>query len=287
MPSTEPLVVAEPRRALTAFGLAVLLAISVASSVFFVYVYWFDWGTQWYGLSMAMALLSLGAALVLIAHRVLPHGTYVEHRDLMPSPAGEQLAFALDFGRDSEIHRRRFLWMGVGGALGAFVLAGLAPIRSLGSRPGAELYHTAWRAGLRAVDEHGRPIRAADIPVGGAVAVFPEGHTSTAQGQAIAFRASPGDTRNAKVKPGPDGIYIYSSVCTHMGCPVTQVLAQSNQLMCPCHQSIFDILEGAKPTFGPAGRALPSLPFRTNANGVIVATGDFDAPVGPSFWTLG
>ena len=89
------------------------------------------------------------------------------------------------------------------------------------------------------------------------------------------------------MKPGPNDIYLYSSLCTHLGCPVTQVMAQTNQLMCPCHQSIFDVLQGAKPTFGPAGRSLPALPFRIDADGVIVATGDFSGPVGPSFWNLG
>ena len=185
MPSTEG---AGRRRAAIHLAVFALLGLSVAGSACFVYVYWFDWATQWYGLSMGVALLSLGAALVVIGHRVLPQGTYVEYREPLVSPPDEQLAFALDFGRDAELHRRRFLWLGVGGALGAFVLAGLAPIRSMGERPGSKLFHTVWRAGMRAVDVNNRPIKAAGIPVGGTVAIFPEHHTDTADAQVVAFR---------------------------------------------------------------------------------------------------
>src|SRR3954447_16702564 len=103
------------RRAVILLGVLALLGISVASSGLFVYAYWFDWGTQWFGVAMAGALLSLGSALLVIAHRVLPQGTYAEHRERMSSPPDEQLAFALDFGRDGTMHRRRFLWVGVGG----------------------------------------------------------------------------------------------------------------------------------------------------------------------------
>ncbi|MDP8968915.1 MAG: Rieske (2Fe-2S) protein, partial [Actinomycetota bacterium] len=79
----------------------------------------------------------------------------------------------------------------------------------------------------------------------------------------------------------------YSKVCTHAGCPVGLYQVQTHQLFCPCHQSAFDVLEGAKPQFGPATRPLPQLPLHIDEEGRLVARGDFPEPVGPGFWSLG
>jgi ubiquinol-cytochrome c reductase iron-sulfur subunit len=59
------------------------------------------------------------------------------------------------------------------------------------------------------------------------------------------------------------------------------------QLLCPCHQSTFNVLEGAKPIFGPAARALPQLPLGVDDAGYLIATDDFSDPVGPGFWDRG
>jgi ubiquinol-cytochrome c reductase iron-sulfur subunit len=267
-------------------GTAFLLAVTVAASVLYIWAYWFHWSNRWLGAGMGIALLALGVALVAIAHRVLPHGTYVEPRPPLASSPTEQLAFELDFTRGSELGRRRFLWYGVAAAFLAFGGAVVAGVRSFGPRPDFHLVRTPWRAGMRVVTDRGDPIVAADVPIGGAVAVFPDGFPDSADGQAILVRVAPGAAAAAKVPPAQDGIYVYSKVCTHMGCPVSQYLAQSNQLMCPCHQSIFDVLDGGRPTFGPAARPLPMLPIRVDGSGHVVAAGDFPAPVGPSFWNL-
>jgi ubiquinol-cytochrome c reductase iron-sulfur subunit len=76
----------------------------------------------------------------------------------------------------------------------------------------------------------------------------------------------------------------YSRVCTHLGCPVGLYEARTNQLVCPCHQSLFDVLDGARPQFGPATRPLPQLPLALDASGYLVAQSDFHEPVGPGFW---
>ena len=83
---------------------------------------------------------------------------------------------------------------------------------------------------------------------------------------------------------GPDGYLVYSKVCTHAGCPVGLYQQETHQLLCPCHQSTFDVLHGAKPVFGPAADALPQLPIRIDPDGSLVARGDFSDPVGPVFW---
>ncbi|HEY5628804.1 MAG TPA: Rieske (2Fe-2S) protein, partial [Candidatus Limnocylindrales bacterium] len=72
----------------------------------------------------------------------------------------------------------------------------------------------------------------------------------------------------------------------HAGCPVGLYRNVEHRLICPCHQSTFDVLSGAQPVFGPASRPLPQLPIRIDADGTVVALGDFSEPVGPAFWNL-
>lgn len=78
--------------------------------------------------------------------------------------------------------------------------------------------------------------------------------------------------------------YAYSKICTHIGCPTSLYEAQTNRILCPCHQSQFDALRYGKPVFGPAARALPQLPITVDDEGYLVAQGNFIEPVGPAFW---
>ena len=55
-------------------------------------------------------------------------------------------------------------------------------------------------------------------------------------------------------------------------------------MLCPCHQSTFDLGHAAKVVFGPAARPLPQLPLAVDDEGYLVAQDDFNEPVGPSFW---
>ncbi|WP_080794031.1 ubiquinol-cytochrome c reductase iron-sulfur subunit [Corynebacterium pacaense] len=78
--------------------------------------------------------------------------------------------------------------------------------------------------------------------------------------------------------------YAYSKICTHIGCPTSLYEAQTNRILCPCHQSQFDALHYGKPVFGPAARALPQLPITVDEEGYLVAEGNFIEPLGPAFW---
>ncbi len=78
--------------------------------------------------------------------------------------------------------------------------------------------------------------------------------------------------------------YAFSKVCTHLGCPTSLYEAQTNRILCPCHQSQFLATEYAKPIFGPATRSLPELPITVDDEGYFVARGDFNEAVGPGFW---
>jgi ubiquinol-cytochrome c reductase iron-sulfur subunit len=82
----------------------------------------------------------------------------------------------------------------------------------------------------------------------------------------------------------PDGLVAYSKLCTHVGCPVGLYQAQEHLLLCPCHQSTFDVLDGARPVFGPATRSLPQLPLEVDEEGYLYAGGDFSGPTGAGFW---
>jgi ubiquinol-cytochrome c reductase iron-sulfur subunit len=106
--------------------------------------------------------------------------------------------------------------------------------------------------------------------------------------QAVLIRVQSGSLQLPadRLAGAPEGYVAYSKICTHAGCAVGLYLARLHQLRCPCHQSTFDVLNGAQPTYGPAARALPQLPIEIDPDGTIRALSDFTAPVGPSFWDL-
>lgn len=83
------------------------------------------------------------------------------------------------------------------------------------------------------------------------------------------------------------GIVAYSKICTHVGCPISLYEQQTHHVLCPCHQSTFDLSDGARVIFGPAGHALPQLRIAVNDEGYLEALGDFEEPVGPAFWERG
>ena len=56
-----------------------------------------------------------------------------------------------------------------------------------------------------------------------------------------------------------DGIVCYSKICTHVGCPISLNEQHTHHLLCPCHQSTFDLADSGKVVFGPAARPLPQL----------------------------
>ncbi len=80
------------------------------------------------------------------------------------------------------------------------------------------------------------------------------------------------------------GILCYSKICTHVGCPISLWEQQTHHLLCPCHQSTFDLGNSGVVVFGPAARALPQLPITVDPDGYLVARSDFTVPVGPSFF---
>jgi ubiquinol-cytochrome c reductase iron-sulfur subunit len=237
-------------------------------------------GALWFA-----ALFSLGWGLVITGHRLLGGEERVEERHVLADPeANADVEDALE--RGEPISRRRLLSGSLVAAVGALAAAAVFPIRSLGPNPGKSLEVTPWRRGRRAVSDDGRRIRADDVPIGSLVTIFPEGHRDAADAPAVLVRV---DEESLELPPGragwtPEGLVAYSKICTHAGCPVGLFEVEPNQLLCPCHQSAFNVLRGAEPVAGPAARALPQLPLRIDDEGFVVADGDFSSPIGPSWW---
>jgi ubiquinol-cytochrome c reductase iron-sulfur subunit len=250
-------------------------------------LYWRGGQPQAEGALLAAAAAGIAVGLITWSHRLLPNAEEEEPRDTMESTERERDAFEADLDRDDVLTRRRLLRRLLIGALVAMGAAFALPLRSLGPRPDpAALDSSPWRAGTRLVTEDGVAVRVADVPSGGLVTVFPEGALDSETGQAVLMRVEPGLLRPLRGRESwtPEGLVAYSKICTHAGCPVGLYEAASHQLLCPCHQSTFDVLDGAKPVFGPAAARLPQLPLSIDADGHVVAAGGFSEPPGPSYW---
>jgi ubiquinol-cytochrome c reductase iron-sulfur subunit len=266
--------------------ITLLLAASMAASVALLGVYVFDiGGAPLEGALLAGALGGVGSAIVVWAVTLMHAPPELEERHSLDSPPPEREAAAEALDIES-ITRRRFLVRLLTGA-GALLAAALAlPAFSLGPQPGRALFESGWRAGARLVGTDGEPIRPGDLVEDAVRTVFPEGAVGRPDSPAMLIRLRPSDLHLPDDRQGMAylGCVAYSKICTHAGCPVGLYRAQDKALICPCHQSTFDVTRGAVPIFGPAARRLPQLGLRVDTEGYLVATDDFDEPVGPSFW---
>lgn len=267
---------------------AIALGSSIVGSVAATIVYATGGAPHLEGMFLGLALGGLGVALILWARFFLPGGGDVQQRGDLTPAVSEELAAEDSLERGvHELGRRRFLVRLAAAAVGALGLAAVFPVRSLGGRPGELLIETPWSDGIRAVDASGAPVMAADVEVGQVMTVYPEGHLDAADAITLLIGLPP-DTD--KPIPGReswsvDGIVAYSKICTHVGCPVGLYEPTTQQLFCPCHQSVFQVSNGARPTGGPATRALPQLPLGVDGDGRIVAKGGFSEAPGPGFWS--
>jgi ubiquinol-cytochrome c reductase iron-sulfur subunit len=270
----------------TELAIAGGFVLAIVSSLGLAVLYALGGQTQLEGLLLFLTLFGLGFGMAGWGKYLMPNGPYVQQREALTSTPEERESFVESFVRTGQVGRRRFLRRLLAGAAGAFGVALLFPIRSLGPNPGSSLNHTDWAAGSRAVDEFGKPVHVDDVQPGGVVTVFPEGHAGDATDQTLLIRASDQDvvTASSRATWGPSGYVAYSKVCTHAGCPVGLYQQATQQLLCPCHQSLFDVLRGAVPVFGPAPRSLPQLPLMIDADGFIRSQRDFEEPIGPAFW---
>jgi ubiquinol-cytochrome c reductase iron-sulfur subunit len=264
--------------------------VSMACAIGLMVTYAMGGQTQVEGILLFGTFGGFGTALVLWQKHLLPHDEHVQERHSFESEPEEQkeLLDTLDSGV-YDITRRKFLTKLGGGAVGAMGLAALFPLKSLGPNPGDKLFHTDWKPGTRLVKENGAYLRPDDLEIGGILTVWPEGHTHEEQNATLLIRVPAGDFKPKKGRESwiVDGNVAYSKICTHVGCPVALYNEVTHELLCPCHQSTFEVLNHAKPVFGPAARPLPQLPLELDSSGYLVAQSDYREPIGPGFWNRG
>ncbi|GAA3338217.1 Rieske 2Fe-2S domain-containing protein [Curtobacterium pusillum] len=253
----------------------------------------------WLGLSIALALLALGLGAVYWSKSLVVDREISELRhstrgtDATRAKAVEAFQLA---DKESGFSRRKLIRNSMIGALAAFPLPGIVLVRDLApaADPNELLRHTMWAKGTRLTkDPTGLPIKASDVTIGSVFHVIPDGMLDKedmleekAKSSVLLMRLDPKDLNPAKGHEnwGYDGIVAYSKICTHVGCPVALYEQQTHHLLCPCHQSTFDVSNNCEVIFGPAARPLPQLPIAIDDDGYLVAQSDFHEPVGPSFW---
>jgi ubiquinol-cytochrome c reductase iron-sulfur subunit len=255
--------------------------------------YWVNAKPWILGATMGVGLFFLGVGLVAWGKYLMPRGPFVESRHPLANSEADRDAFAAAIvERGGGVVKRRKMLAGLlGGGLGVFSIVAIFPLlRSLGPLPKGTLFHTDWRKGSYAVDQTGRRVNAGELTVGSIITVFPEGTQNTDRGQAVdqtvLIRISDEDfvTQKGRESWGPKGYVAYSKMCTHLGCPVGLYEQELQVLVCPCHQSMFDVTNGAIPEFGPAPRPLPQLPLYIDSAGYIRSQSDYHQAVGPGFW---
>jgi ubiquinol-cytochrome c reductase iron-sulfur subunit len=262
--------------------------LTLLASIGLAWVYVAGGQPQVEGVLWAVALLGLGFGFIMWGRDLLPNQEIIASRGgHAVSDEGWRNSVAESLSRGIEpMARRPFLFKMLGAVGGAFGLAALFPLASLGPRPHKDLYYTKWGPGVRLTTEDGRPIRPGDLAVNGIMTVFPNGNIDDALSPSLLINIG-----NAPFKVPPDrvgwtvgSLVAFSKICTHAGCPASLYNTVTHQLVCPCHQSTFDVLQDCNPVFGPASRSLPQLPLAVDSDGYLVSQSDYHGPVGPGFW---
>jgi ubiquinol-cytochrome c reductase iron-sulfur subunit len=249
------------------------------------------------GLGMAISLFFIGLGAIHWAKTLMPDTEVVAQRHEFRSPDSDRKEFveAVKSGAAaSGLGRRSLIKRSLGAALGLSALSPLLLLRDLGPLPGKELEKTSWKSGTYLVTDPGnRRIKASDLEVGAVAQVLPEitdpEHrklSDIAKDAVLLIRLRPQEfnLEADRLAMTHDGIIAFSKICSHMGCAVALYEQQTKHLLCPCHQSTFDVTRAAKVIFGPSARPLPQLDITIDQEGYLVARQPFSEPVGPSFW---
>ncbi|GGM12724.1 ubiquinol-cytochrome c reductase iron-sulfur subunit [Nakamurella endophytica] len=255
------------------------------------------------GITFGGCILAFGIGVIALAKKIAPHELAIQERHIGMSDEIDRQTLGgeiTDTGQKMGLIKRRGMIKAslalAGGGLGVAVavpLLGGFIKNPWAAGPQSELWVTPWAPvngnKVRLVQLDGTPVRPEDIAAGALVTVYPAVPDSVMAGDApvMLFRLRPNTP--VRIRDGQDGFeygdfYAYSKICTHVGCPVSLYEQQTGRVLCPCHQSQFDIFDGARPVFGPAARPLPQLPIGLDDEGYFVAERDFIEPVGPGFW---
>ncbi len=249
------------------------------------------------GAGLGFALFFIGAGAVHWAKTLMPDEEVVAQRHQMRSSDEDRASFVETVKGEAakvQLGRRSMIKRSLGLSLGLVGLSPLILLRDLGPLPEKSLLKTTWDKGVRIVTDPGnRPLRPEDLEVGAIVHVLPEikdpEHRKLkdiAKDASILIRVRPAELKLSEERMSwtYQGIIAFSKICSHMGCPVALYEQTTKHLLCPCHQSTFDVPTGAKVIFGPAARPLPQLAITVDSEGYLIAAAPFNEPVGPSFW---
>lgn len=249
------------------------------------------------GLGMAISLFFIGMGAIHWAKTLMPDQEVIAHRHEFRSPDSDRKEFVdavKEGAQASGLGRRSLIKRSLGAALGLSALSPILLLRDLGPLPGNDLKETSWKAGTYLVTDPGdRRIRASDLEVGAVAQVLPESSdpehrklTDIAKDALLLIRLRPEEFNldAERLSWTHEGIIAFSKICSHMGCAVALYEQQTKHLLCPCHQSTFDVTRAAKVIFGPAARPLPQLNITVDEEGYLIARTPFTEPVGPSFW---
>ncbi|MFC6153349.1 ubiquinol-cytochrome c reductase iron-sulfur subunit [Nocardioides yefusunii] len=268
------------------------------------------------GVTMGLALMCIGIGVIQWSRKLMTDVEVVDYRHAVASPEEDRAVAIAELEKglaEAGIARRPLVRNTLLAALGGAGAMALVSFRDLGPSPwdvddadkGEGLRHTLWKKGERiARDVVGTPILASELEIGDLVNAQPfsllevdektgqhkmhGGEVQVAKSKAslILLRMHPDDIKPGEGRENWDvnGIVAYSKICTHVGCPISLNERTTHHLLCPCHQSTFDLADSGKVVFGPAHRALPQLPIAVDAEGYLIAQSDFTEPVGPSYW---
>ncbi|MEV6160406.1 Rieske 2Fe-2S domain-containing protein [Streptomyces sp. NPDC052052] len=252
------------------------------------------------GLTLGVALFAIGAGAVHWARTLMSDVEVADDRHAIEATSEVKAKVLADFAdgaRESAIGRRKLIRNTMFGALALVPLSGVMLLRDLGPLPEKKLRNTLWAKGKQLINMNTmQPLRPEDVAVGSLTFAMPEGlseHAEDFQNQIakaalMIVRIEPKDIKDKREREwAHEGIVAFSKICTHVGCPISLYEQQTHHVLCPCHQSTFDLSDGARVIFGPAGHALPQLRIGVNSEGNLEALGDFEEPVGPAFWERG
>ncbi|MEC3981730.1 cytochrome bc1 complex Rieske iron-sulfur subunit [Amycolatopsis sp. H20-H5] len=277
--------------------------------------------TPFLGVTLGIAILGLGIGALLYTKKFIPAETAIQQRGDGGSSEVDKatiLAQLADSGSRSTIARRSLIKRTAGAGAGVLGLAVAAlPVASFIKDPWKDtdnkesLWHTGWlpeKAGevVYMRRNTGKPeeinlVKAEDLDAGAMETVFPFRESERGNHEALSaafkridnpvmlIRLRPTDAARAVKRSGQEDFnfgdyYAYTKICSHVGCPTSLYEQRTNRILCPCHQSQFDALHYGKPIFGPATRPLAQLPITVDAQGYLIARGDFIEAIGPAFW---
>ena len=260
---------------------------------------------------LGLALLCIGVGAIQWARKLMGDHEIIEMRHPAASSDEdrEEALEAFNTGvTESGIGRRPLIRNSLLGAMGALGLPAVIFLRDLGPLPGQQAgAHGLEEEHARRAGRHRRPdqaVRPRDRPAGqrraGASSTRTDPTASRCTRAPRCCRPRPRPPRSSSgctpttsrpartARTGAStGILCFSKICTHVGCPISLWEQQTHHLLCPCHQSTFDLADNGRVIFGPAARSLPQLPIMVDKAGYLVAQSDFTEPVGPSYWERG